>query len=108
MYEGKQCFERTKCDPTGITMPTIVYPHNEGDCAIVGGFVYHGPQGKLEGQYLAGDYCSGRIWTVAPGEDLLALQVDTGLLITSFGQAADGTAYVLDQAGGLYSIIQTD
>jgi glucose/arabinose dehydrogenase len=107
MYEGLQCFERPSCDPSGVTMPLIVYPHSQGNCAVVGGFVYHGPEGRLEGQYLVGDYCSGRIWTVGPGEDSLELQVDTNLLITSFGQGADGAAYVLEQGGGLYAIEQT-
>jgi glucose/arabinose dehydrogenase len=105
-YEGRQCFERQSCDPAGITMPLIVYPHSQGDCAVVGGFVYHGPEGRLEDQYLAGDYCSGRIWTVGPGEDSLELQVDTELLITSFGEGADGTGYVLAQGGQLLEILQ--
>jgi hypothetical protein len=88
-------------------MPLLVYPHAEGNCAIVGGFVYHGPEGRLQGQYFAGDYCSGRIWTVAPGDNSLELQADTDLLITSFGQASNGAAYVLDQNGRLYTIHQT-
>jgi glucose/arabinose dehydrogenase len=106
MYEGRQCFERQECDPSGVTMPAIVYSHREGDCAIVGGFVYRGPEGRLWGQYLAGDYCSGRIWTVAAGQDSLELQVDTNLLITSFGQAVDGTAYVLAQGGQLLQVLE--
>jgi glucose/arabinose dehydrogenase len=108
LYEGLQCFERPECDPTGVTMPLIVYPHAEGDCAVVGGFVYHGPVGRLQGQYLAGDYCSGRIWTVASGEDSLELQLDTDLLITSFGEAADGSAYVLAQGGQLLEVQGVD
>ena len=105
LYEGLQCFERSECDPAGVTMPTVVYPHSEGNCAVVGGFVYHGSEGRLEGQYLVGDYCSGRIWTVAPGEDSLELQVDTELLITSFGEASDGSAYVLAQGGQLLEVL---
>ncbi|HET6746046.1 MAG TPA: PQQ-dependent sugar dehydrogenase [Candidatus Limnocylindria bacterium] len=107
MYEGRQCFERESCDPTGLTMPTIVYAHSQANCAIVGGLVYRGPEGRLDGQYLLGDYCSGRIWTVGPGEQALALQVDTDLLITSFGAGADGNAYILAQGGSMHRIVQT-
>jgi glucose/arabinose dehydrogenase len=106
MYEGRQCFERESCDPAGVTMPLLVYPHSQANCAIVGGLVYRGSEGRLDGQYLLGDYCSGRIWTVGPGEQALALQVDTDLLITSFGAGADGNAYVLAQGGQLLRVRQ--
>ena len=107
LYEGRQCFERESCDPSGVTIPVVVYPHSQANCAIVGGLVYRGPEGRLDGQYLLGDYCSGRLWTVGPGEQSLALQLDTDLMITSFGLGADGNAYVLAQGGQLLRVRQT-
>jgi hypothetical protein len=86
-------------------LPIAVYPHRDGNCAVIGGFVYHGPGGRLDGQYLLGDYCSGRIWTIGPGKAEMVLQRDTGILITSFGLAADGSAYVTGQAGELLRIV---
>lgn len=108
LYEGRQCFERESCDPAGVTFPVVVYAHDGVSCAVVGGPVYRGPVGRLNGQYLAGDYCSGKIWTVGPGRPVLRLQVDTALLITSFGEAADGTVYVTGQGGELMRVVGAD
>lgn len=108
MYEGRQCFERPSCDPAGITMPLITYPHTFGNCAVVGGPVYRGPEGRLNGQYLLGDYCSGRIWTIGPGDEELTLQQDTELAITSFGEASDGTVYVTAQGGELMRVVAAE
>jgi len=108
LYEGRQCFERPSCDPSGATFPLLVYSHDYGNCAVVGGFVYHGPVGRLDGQYLLGDYCSGRIWTVAADERRMVLQLDTALLITSFGEAADGSGYLTAQGGELYQVVGSE
>jgi hypothetical protein len=64
--------------------------------------------GRLNGQYLAGDYCSGKIWTVGPVLPELTLQVDTELLLTSFGEAADGSVYVTGQAGELMRVVAAE
>jgi glucose/arabinose dehydrogenase len=108
LYEGRQCFERESCDPAGVTFPILVYPHDGVSCAVVGGPVYRGPVGRLNGQFLAGDYCSGKIWTVDPDRPALELQVDTNLLITSFGEAADGSVYVTGQGGELMRVVGVD
>jgi glucose/arabinose dehydrogenase len=105
LYEGRQCFERPSCDPAGISMPLVTYPHTFGNCAVVGGPVYRGPEGRLNGQFLLGDYCSGRIWTIGPGDDELALQLDTSLAITSFGEGSDGSVYVIAQGGELLRVV---
>lgn len=105
LTEGRVCFGAETCDRSGIVMPVAVYAHAEGNCAVIGGFVYHGPGGRLDGQYLAGDYCSGRIWTIGPGMSEMVLQRDTELEITSFGAGADGSAYVTGQAGELMRIV---
>lgn len=102
--EGNVCFEATTCDRSGLVAPRAVYSHFGGNCAVIGGFVYRGPGGRLNGQYLMGDYCSGRIWTIAPGKSEMVLQSETGLLLTSFGVGADGTAYVTAEGGQLLRI----
>ncbi len=53
---------------------------------------------SLDGAYIYGDYCSGRIWTIrnADGSRQRAkLLMDTRLFIGSFGQGMDGEVYVL-------------
>jgi glucose/arabinose dehydrogenase len=105
LMEGSVCFEATSCDRSGIVAPIAVYPHRDGNCAVIGGPVYRGPGGRLNGQYLMGDYCSGRIWTIAPGRQEMVLQTDTQLIITTFGTGADGAAYVASQDGQLLRVI---
>jgi glucose/arabinose dehydrogenase len=105
LMEGNVCFQAATCDRTGLVLPIAVYPHRDGNCAVIGGFVYRGPGGRLNGQYLMGDYCSGRIWTIGPGEREMVLQQDTDLTITTFGQSADGTAYVASQDGRLLRVV---
>jgi hypothetical protein len=70
---------------------------------VVGGHVYRGTrQPALQGVYVYGDYCSGRIWgidvEVPTGEAVLLL--DSDLTIGSFGEAQDGELYVTDMTGG--------
>ena len=105
LMEGRVCFGAETCDRSRVVAPIAVYPHSQGNCAVIGGFVYRGPGGRLDGQYLVGDYCSGRIWTIAPGRTQMVLQQETDLQITSFGEGADGSAYVTGQAGELMRII---
>jgi len=105
LTEGPACFQATSCDRSGLVAPIAVYEHRRGNCAVIGGPVYEGPVEALAGHYLMGDYCSGRIWTIARGEEAMILQEDTDLLITTFGTGADGSAYVASQDGRLMKIV---
>ena len=58
--EGLECRE-PDCDTNGITWPIVSYGHDEGDCAIVGGYVVRVDGHPLEGRYLYADLCSGKI-----------------------------------------------
>ncbi len=59
----------------------------------------------LNGSYVYGDYCSGRIWGLSPGlQPRLLLKTD--LAISSFGEGNDGEIYVLDhRRGGIYRLV---
>jgi glucose/arabinose dehydrogenase len=101
IMEGTQCVV-SGCDQGGLTLPFAQYNHEVG-CAVVGGHVYRGTrQPALQGHYIYGDYCSGRIWgidvEVPTGEAVLLL--DSDLTIGSFGEAQDGELYVTDMTGG--------
>ena len=85
------------------------YKHSKG-CAVVGGYVYRGTAyPAMAGAYLYGDYCSGRIWALKAngastqtGVQLL----NSGLMISSFGEGENGTLYLTDLAGGgVYQIV---
>jgi glucose/arabinose dehydrogenase len=102
--EGNDCYQAVTCDRSGVVAPIAVYSHREGNCAVIGGLVYRGLDPRLAGQYLVGDYCSGRIWTIGPHGRQMILQVDTDVHLTSFGAGADGSVYVTTQEGKLLQI----
>ena len=101
--EGKHCYKPANCDPSGLTLPISEYSHGLG-CAVTGGYVYRGQDAvDLQGWYLYGDYCTGRIWGLKTGqsgwqsEELLR----PSILISSFGEDETGELYVADYRGGI-------
>jgi len=107
-YEAFSCFQGP-CTSTGKAFPVASYSHGANGCAVIGGYVYRGTRYPvLAGRYLFGDYCSGRIWTVAANgaarQEPVLLR-DTTLQISAFGQDDAGDLYVADYAGGrIYSL----
>jgi len=106
--EGAHCFNADSCDTTGLIDPVAEYSHSEG-CSVTGGYVYRGAAiPNLQGLYLYGDFCSGRIWGLASGNAGAVPRVflDTGISIASFAEGLDGEVYVLDHSGGgLYRLV---
>jgi glucose/arabinose dehydrogenase len=105
--EGAHCFPEDKpCDRRGQERPIFDYPHEEGNCSITGGYVYRGTQmPALDGAYIFGDFCSGRIWALArEGAGWKSLEMlDTNLSLSSFGEDEAGELYVTDlNRGGVY------
>lgn len=104
--EGNHCRGGGEdCQPPAAARPPILeYSHDEGGCAITGGYVYRGELAPaLRGAYLFGDYCSGRIWAGWRDEagSWQRAELDhTDLDISSFGQGEDGELYVADKGGG--------
>jgi glucose/arabinose dehydrogenase len=106
--EGTLCYE----PPTGCSLmntdPITEYDHSVG-ASVTGGYVYRGSvYPTLVGQYLFGDFVSGRIWRVPADADQGATPVElvnTGLSISSFAEANNGELYVVDFAGSLYRIL---
>jgi glucose/arabinose dehydrogenase len=106
--EGYHCFV-PGCSSRGTVLPLLEYRHSvtgEDNCSITGGYVYRGQAyPALYGAYLFGDLCSGRIWGVwvsAAKPASARTLLDTSLTISSFGEAEDGTVFVVDYAGGRY------
>lgn len=112
VMEGMHCYEATICDDAGMTPPLLEYGGRRlktGNCAIVGGPVYRGDAlPMLDGRLLFGDFCSGRIWTLLVGADgtVPEVQLDTDLVISSFGVDEEGMPLVADYAAGaIYRIV---
>jgi glucose/arabinose dehydrogenase len=106
--EGNACYNPSSgCNMTGLTPPVAVYDHGQG-CAIIGGYVYRGPQAILRGAYLFSDVCSGTIWSIVaagPSGQTPTVMANTSLGITSFGEGQTGTTYVTAQNGHVYRLV---
>ena len=108
VMEATHCYNASRCDMTGITLPIAEYSHTLG-CSVTGGFVHRGAAADLNGVYLYGDYCSGRLWGLRyqDGRVIAQAQLGTsGFAIGSFAQDRAGEVYVLQYSGsgGIYRI----
>jgi glucose/arabinose dehydrogenase len=115
VLEGRACYRpATGCSTAGKTMPLVAYGHvvaGEPNCSVTGGYVYRGgAYPSMQGDYVFGDFCSGRIWTVPAGATAPAartLRLETNLLISSFGLNAANELFVLSLSGGIYQVVAT-
>ncbi len=111
LMEGSHCFNPSDCDPASldVILPIAEYDHSQG-CSVTGGYVYRGSRfPDLTGLYLYGDYCSGLIWGLrrqADGSWSQAELLQSGLIISSFGQDQAGELYVVDYGGELFQVGQ--
>jgi len=107
IMEGRHCLAGS-CTMTGYVQPIAEYSHDLG-CSVIGGYVYRGAvQPGLQGVYVFGDWCSGRIFTLdVDGETITPKTVlESGLQVSSFGEDEAGEIYLVDFAGGgLYRIV---
>jgi hypothetical protein len=76
----------------------------DGGCSVTGGYVYRGAAyPSLQGVYLFGDYCSGRVWTLdrpgGSGDWRMVEALNDGLQISSFGEDEAGEVYVTTFSG---------
>jgi len=107
IMEGRHCLAGS-CTIEGYVQPIAEYSHDQG-CSVIGGYVYRGEaQPELQGIYVFGDWCSGRIFTLeVNGETITHKTVlESGLQVSSFGEDEAGEVYVVDFAGGgLYRVV---
>jgi glucose/arabinose dehydrogenase len=89
--------------------PVAEYSHDEG-CSVTGGYVYRGKAiPELQGVYIYGDFCSGRIWGLSQNKQGLyesKLLIDSHLMISSFAQGNDGEIYVLHFGGRIFKMVE--
>ena len=108
IWEGFHCFSETNCVDTDMEPPVVEYPLSGGNCAVVGGYVYRGSQlPSLQGAYIYGDFCSGRIWALrhdGRGITDSALILNSGLQISSFAEGQAGELYVLSFDGRIHRL----
>ncbi len=107
--EGFQTFSTAApCnDPdllASLTDPILDYPRTDGR-SVTGGYVYRGTDyPMLYGRYFYADFATGRIWSIfqLPSNNWSppALELDTSLMISSFGEDEMGELYIADYTNG--------
>ena len=108
--EGDRAFDGG-IEPDDHTPPVFTYIHSEGDCSVIGGFVYQGRAvPELFGAYLFADHCAGELRALATvdgevvDEATIAAPVDDPI---SFAQDPSGEVYLLTQPGPVFRITPT-
>ncbi|MDR4507535.1 MAG: PQQ-dependent sugar dehydrogenase [Candidatus Brocadiaceae bacterium] len=98
LMEGNHCFNpQTDCNNDGsLVIPIVEYDHSLG-CSITGGYRYRGKKiQKLDGIYVYGDFCSGRIWGAKEDGNKkwkTSELLDTDFSISTFGEDEEGELY---------------
>jgi glucose/arabinose dehydrogenase len=105
--EGTHDFNMStsNCQTAMFTDPIFDYDHSQGDATVIGGYVYHGSNiPGLAGNYVFGDFISGRIWSLAQntqGQWVRTFLVNAGGGdLASFGQGQSGELYVARYSSG--------
>jgi len=100
IQESAHCYPATdgECPRSQLgTLPVAEYKHGEDGCSITGIGVYRGETfPSLDGIYFNSDWCTGRVWGLARGEDgawIYEQLLDTGLLVTGSGADQEGNLY---------------
>lgn len=104
IMEGTLCYNPPSgCNETGLELPVYEYNHTLGN-AIIGGYLYHGSSlPELAGDYVYGDYGSGRIWSLS-ANGTNTLLVTSNLTISSFGVDENKELYVCSFDGKIYNL----
>ena len=99
----------TRASRSQTVRPVFDYDHSNGNCAIIGGYVYRGTAiPDLYGAYVYSDYCHGSV------RGLLAMPKgvtnrDLGATVSklsSFGEDGSGELYMMSLTDGLFRIDQ--
>jgi glucose/arabinose dehydrogenase len=92
--------------PPGGRDPILDTTHSDGNCAIVGGYVYRGKAiPAFDGVYVYGDNCNIQIVGVVQSGGKVVAQRELGLTapqLTTFGEDRAGEVYAVTRSGTVY------
>ena len=99
----------------GHILPVVSYPHENGDCSVSGGVVARTSSfDELNGWYVYGDYCSGRVFildttsvTPSPGGPIgtpRIVQVATVPALGAIAEGPFGDIYAVSLEGPMYRL----
>jgi glucose/arabinose dehydrogenase len=111
-YEGDLVHDASRPGPGPPKFPIFTYPHSNGGCAIIGGYVVHSPAlGPLNGRYVYSDNCNGDIRSLVARTTGASGDRSTGLSVSSpssFGVGPSGQLYVASLGDGhVYRIAES-
>ena len=105
VWEGNDCLEkncqREDVNGDAFVFPVHTYPHSEGQ-SITGGVLLSGEH-RYNGQYIFGDFVTGKVWTLSEwdAEPTVELLTQLRFNISTFAQDAEGSTYVADFGPGI-------
>jgi len=100
--------------PANYVAPIFDYGHNAADgFCIIGGYVYRGLEHPiLKGYYICTDFATGHIWLIKRDNagEFIATSQTVNILggVSSFGEAEDGSLYVVQLDPGILYKISTE
>jgi glucose/arabinose dehydrogenase len=90
------------------TWPVLAFGHVNGQCAIIGGYVYRGSAvPAAQGRYFYGDLCTGTVWSFSTGptgrtsSPMVSGNVPS---LSSFGTNGHGELFATSLDGTLYEL----
>jgi glucose/arabinose dehydrogenase len=109
VFEGSEVYEDKMLTPGGtLVEPIVEYTHDFG-CSVTGGYVYRGRdvRERAWGRYFFGDYCSGRVWSVARSNGEVNRRGHPFRVpgLTSFAEDAAGELYLLSHDGVIHRLV---
>ncbi len=101
--------------PDGHTLPVTAYPHEDGNCSVSGGVVARNSSfDELNGWYVYGDYCSGRVWALdttsvtsgpnGPVGTPRIIQITTVPALAAIAEGPLGDIYAVSNEGPMYRL----
>src|SRR3954454_5246529 len=95
--------------PKNSRDPIAERSHSEGDCAMIGGYVYRGaPKLPLVGAYVYGDECTGVIRAIVQQGGRVKQRSSLRITVpqlSSFGQGPKGGLYAVSLGGSIYQVV---
>lgn len=100
LFEGSLPFSEGSAD--NLELPIFEYGRSDGQ-SITGGYVYRGELEALQGQYVYGDFVSGRIWALNLQTRVSTeIVLDDPIAVASFAEDENGEVYIIDYSGEIY------
>jgi glucose/arabinose dehydrogenase len=94
--------------PPDAVPPIHEYPTADPNCAVTGGYVYRGRAiNGLQGGYVYGDFCGGRVLVLRQDGGRAVEHRDLGVPVSqlsSFGEDAAGELWLMSLGGGVYRL----